>query len=140
MTAIETFPTMHDVLVGGDNLLNVTAGSAIKAGQIVSMSADGMVDVDTGSAPVLGVALYDAAANGPIAVASIGCRVEVANADGATAINAGTVVVPATLGGVAAAVLTSGGGTQYIAGVAVETIAGGSTGEIIVMPNVVSIV
>jgi len=145
MTDISTFPTIHDVLVAGDNIQSFVAGSDIKAGQVVSMGTDGQVD-PTVDLPVLGVALYDAAANENIAVACVGCIVTVANSDDTTAIEEGVQVIAknATINGavsVATAVSTGSGATitvtaEQVVGVTVSPIAGNGTGKVMIMPSV----
>ncbi len=145
MADISTFPTMHDVLVSGDNLLDMEAGEAIKAGQVVCHAATGdgkayAADATAGERTI-GVALYDAAAAGArISVATIGCVVKVANADGATGIDAGDYVEQNdnTVKGTVATVneAASGGATVTVhfgvLGMAMEDIAGGGTGKVLI--------
>lgn len=146
MTNITAFPTIHDVLIAGDNIQSFVAGSDIKAGQVVSMANDGQVD-PTASLPVLGVALYDAAANENVAVACVGCIVTVANSDDTTAIEEGVQVIAKddTIDGavVAATAVLTGTGTlidtvtaEYVVGVTVSPIAGNGTGKVMIMPSV----
>lgn len=145
MTDISTFPTIHDVLIAGDNIQSFVAGSDIKAGQVVSMATDGQV-YPTVDLPVLGVALYDAAANENIAVACVGCIVTVANSDDTTAIEEGVQVIAknATIDGavVAATAVSTGSGAtitvtaEQVVGVTVSPIAGNGTGKVMIMPSV----
>lgn len=145
MADISTFPTIHDVLIAGDNIQSFVAGSDIKAGQVVSMATDGQV-YPTVDLPVLGVALYDAAANENIAVACVGCIVTVANSDDTTAIEEGVQVIAknATIDGAVAAAtaVSTGSGTtitvtaEQVVGVTVSPIAGNGTGKVMIMPSV----
>lgn len=57
---IEEFPIIHDVLVHGDNIITMIAGSNILAGQVVAMNINDKVTVALGATHAFGVALYDA--------------------------------------------------------------------------------
>lgn len=136
MADINTFPTMHDVLKSGDNILNLKAGAAIKAGQVVGAHATGVsgeVIPNVGATPATGVALYDAASGAPIAVASTGCVVDVANADASATIDAGTWVTidDNAVGGTVAAIVA----TAEIVGFTIDDIAGGGVGRIMIAPS-----
>ena len=149
MADISTFPTIHQVYKGGGTILNYTAGEAIKAGQVVGFAATGVsdtvvvMDATTGER-CIGVAVYGAASGEQVAVASIGARVTVANADDTTAIDAGSLVEQNdnSVGGTVSAVDESatGGATVTthwgVVGIAVQDIVGGGTGDIIVFPIV----
>jgi hypothetical protein len=145
MANIDAFPTMHDVLIAGDNVQDFTAGSTIHAGQVVSMATDGFID-PTADLPVLGVALYDAQEADHVAVACVGCEVNVANSDKSTAIEEGVQVIAKndTIDGavlVATAVSTGSGANmtvtaEYVVGVTLEPIAGDGTGKVLLMPSV----
>lgn len=86
MADIDAFPTIHNVLYSGNNLIGGTAALAAKAGQVAVFDAtgDGLKFqpglAEAGERPV-GVFLYDAAANAPCTVCGPGCIVYVANAD-----------------------------------------------------------
>jgi hypothetical protein len=137
---IEAFPTMHDVLVHGDNIITLEAGSAIKAGQVVSIATDGAADPSVANLAAIGVALYDAALGDKFAVACVGCMVNVANATSDVAIDAGVEVIcnDCAVGGtVSVATGTLGeDATEYIVGVTIDPIAGDGTGKIMLMPHV----
>lgn len=141
MTDITTFPTIHDVLIEGDNIKTFTVDSTsngVKAGQVVTLESDGTIDVnETPSAISIGVALYDGAANDKIAIATLGSVVNVANGDNTTAINAGVEVTASALGGVKA--VGSSSGSYGVVGVTLERIPGNETGKIMLNPHVLVI-
>lgn len=143
MADVSAFPTMHDVLVDGNNILTLTATTAVKAGQVVDINATGVsmaVDPAVATGCTVGVALYDAAAGAPVAVATIGCVVYVANADDTTTVDAGDWLETNdnAVGGTVsvAAVAASGGATatfhNNIVGKALDDIAGGGTGRMLI--------
>lgn len=146
MTDVSAFPTMHDVLVHGDNIITLEAGSAVKAGQVVSIATDGAIDKSVADRAVIGVVLYDGAAGDNVAVACAGCVVNVANADDTTAIEEGVEVIAndnAVGGTVSVATVAADGKDsyvtvtlEYVVGVTIGAIAGGGTGKIIIMPSV----
>jgi len=135
MADIATFPTIHDVLYAGDNIQSFTASEAIKAGQAVGFAAAGVslsvVPLDnTAGENAVGVALYDAAIGEKVAVACMGCICYVANADD------GTVIDNSVKGTVSEHAFGAVEGTYLLIGQAIEDIAGGGTGRIMVMPYV----
>ena len=145
MAEVSAFPTMHDVLKGGDNLSTFTATTAVKAGQVVAINATGVsgaVDMSVAAAGSrsIGVALYDAAAGDKVAVAMSGCIVDVANVEVASVIDAGSFVETNdnAVGGVvnAAAVADIAGAVAVnhldIIGIALDDIA--ATGRILITP------
>ena len=98
MTDIGAFPTLHDVLVHGDNIYNMIAGATIYAGQVVGIAASGTSNTviplnDTVGEVALGVALHDALITGRVAVAGVGCVCICVNADDGTAVEAGDWVM-----------------------------------------------
>lgn len=144
MADIAAFPTIHDVLVVGDNIINIQAGEAITAGQVVCHGATGDgkaygADATSGERTI-GVALYTVAVNEYVAVATIGCQVIVANADDTTGIDAGDYVeqndntVKGTIS--AASEAATGGATvtvhNQLLGMAMEDIAGNGTGKVLI--------
>lgn len=147
MTDITTFPTIKNVVEFGDNILPLVAGEAITAGQAVGPAATGVsgsvvaMDATSGEWPI-GVAVFTAASGAPISVASIGCVVYVANADDTTGIDAGDWVEcndNAVKGTVSTVVVAATGGATAtlhlgVLGRAIDDIAGGGTGRIIVLP------
>jgi len=147
MSDISSFPTMHDVLVAGDNIQTFTAGAAITAGQVVAFHGTGVSKTvhpavkGTTVVPV-GVALYDASSGDKVAVACRGCHVKVANYDDTTAIDAGDPLEDndnAVGGTVGTLPISASGATatlHYRAGWALEDIAGGGTGIMEVDPGI----
>lgn len=145
MADISSFPTIHDVLEFGDNIIPLNAGGTIKAGQAVVIEAAGtsktVIAADaTPGQMFVGVALYDASSGDVVAVCTTGCVVEVANYDDTTAIDAGEFVETNdnTVGGTVGAVDTSdsGGATvtthDQVIGISLEDIPGDGTGKIMV--------
>ena len=144
MADISAFPTIRNVLVSGNNIITLTATTAVKAGQLVAINATGVsgaVDkciATAGSMPI-GVALYDAAAAAIVAVATIGCVVYMANADDTTGIDAGGWVefndnaVGGTISECAVAAIGGAVGTGHygVFGVAIDDIAGSGTGRVL---------
>jgi len=94
-----TFPTTQkNILISGSNVQSFTVGAtAVKAGQVVSISAAGdswtviPCVAEAGSQPV-GVALADVAAGGKVDVACIGCIAYVSNYSTDVDIDAGHLV------------------------------------------------
>lgn len=146
MTDIGTFPTITQVCdQGHKNARAVKAGAAIKAGQVVAYADAGGSDtviphVKGVTASIAGVAAYDIASGSWGTVFLNGAIVYVANADDATGIDAGAVVegnANAVGGTVSAAAyaLTTGVGEEYkndLLGYAIEDIAGGATGRVMI--------
>lgn len=135
--AITSMPTIRHVLDSGITILNLTAGSAILAGQAVEAAGTGVseqVVPGTGATAPAGVALYDAADGAPVAVASIGCVVTVASED---AVDAGDWVTPAAAGGgdPAGGLVKVIAATQDALGFAIDDIAADGTGRIMVVPS-----
>lgn len=147
MADISAFPTIHDVLYAGDNLQNFTAGEALTAGQVVGMAATGVsmtvvaMDATSGEYPI-GVVLYDVSSGGLAAVACVGTIVYVANADDTTGIDARDWVQTndnSVKGTVSAVPVTATGGATVtchydVVGYALDDIAGGGTGRIMIQP------
>ena len=96
MTETLVFPTIHDVLVEGDNIRNMIAGGTIKAGMVVCYADTGVDDTVIAGLPTVGmpagVALYDAVTDGLVAVAGNDCVVYVAEGPG-TGTDAGHYVM-----------------------------------------------
>ena len=131
MAGISAFPYIPDTMHGAFGTeVTKTAYSDILGGQAVQINSDGLVLPATASSQkIIGVALYDIPAGtaGAIRVAGVA---RCANGDASTAITAGAVVTAGTLGGVVA--LTTG---NYL-GVALEPIAGGADGLVVIAPGV----
>lgn len=159
MTDISKFPTMKNIVKHGDNFINGVAGEALTAGMVVGIAATGVdftfvaMDETAGELPV-GVVEADAASGDPCSVASIGCIVKVANADDTTTIDAGDLLMTndnAVKGTVSAftpradlsSTVIDGSndttidGSARIIGMALEDIAGGSYGYMLVMPYLI---
>ncbi len=145
MADIGTFPTIRNVLVDGENIKSYTAGAAIKAGQVVAFHGTGVSKtvhpaVKGTTVQIVGVALYDVSSGDEVAVAGRGCRVYVANYDGTTGIDAGDALEDndnAVGGTVGAFALGGALVIRYIAGYAVDDIAGAGTGIMEVNPHIV---
>lgn len=146
MADIAAFPTIRNAWESGANVISLTATNAIKAGQAVEIDATGVSGAvnaavqEAGSQPV-GVAIADADAGGKVAVATTGCVVYVANADDTAAIDAGSPLETndnAVGGTVSAVTVTATGGATvtvhpYVVGIALDDIAGGGTGRMLVL-------
>lgn len=143
MADIAAFPTIHDVLVQGDNIQSFIAGADWKAGQILAFHGTGVSDtlhpaVKGTTVMIKGVALYDVTSGNRGAVACRGCRCKVANADDTTGMDAGDPVEDndnAVGGTISAAALSGGIELKYIAGYLEQDIAGGATGVMEVQPD-----
>lgn len=147
MGDITTFPTIRNVLVSGKNITQMTATTAVKAGQVVAINATGVdmaLDpaVATAGSRSIGVALYGVSAGAEVAVAGMGCIVNVANADDTTGIDAGGYIesndnaVGGTVSESAVADVVGAVGTAHydIIGIAIQDIAGGGTGNMLICP------
>lgn len=146
MADIAAFPAIANVLVSGNNVINLKATTAVKAGQLVAINATGVsgaVDkciATAGSMPI-GVALYDAGAGSMVGVATVGCIVNMANADDTTGIDAGGWVefndnaVGGTISECAVAAIGGAVGTAHygVFGVAIDDIAGAGTGRVLLV-------
>ena len=141
MADISTFPTRATILVTDPQiapLRTFTAYAAISAGQVVTVdpgNGDNYVTAgdSDGAAPVVGVALYGAAAGAPITVCTAGCICYVANESGSDAIGEGSTLMLADVD-VAGCVLAYASGAGYIVGVALEDIAANGWGRALIMP------
>lgn len=141
MADITPFPTIHTVVKDDSGPIRTfTFTEAAKAGQAVGFAATGvsnavvLMDATAGE-QCIGVAVYDVAIGAKGAVAMDGNIVVVANADDTTAIDAGDTVElndNAVKGTVSALTLSQFTANHYILGIALEIIAGGGTGEILV--------
>lgn len=161
MTDISAFPTIQKVLVGKGGIIfsDFLAGETIKAGQVVGFAANGVsktmvcMDETSGEFP-LGVAVHDASSGELVTVAGPGCIVVVANADDTTGIDAGdplqtndnavkgTVSAFAPRADLGSTVIDGSNDTTidhhaWLIGRALEDIAGGGTGEMLIWPELV---
>jgi|SRR3990170_5625007 len=145
MADITAFPTIRNVLWQGNNLIQMTATTAVKAGQVVAINATGVsmaVDPAVATGKAIGVALYDAAAGEEVTIAGPGCIVYVANADDTSTFDAGDYLETNdnTVGGTVsvAAVAATGGATVTshfdVIGVALDDIAASGTGRMLIQP------
>ena len=127
MAGITAFPEIPDTMHGAFGTeVTKTASADILGGQAVQINSNGTVAPATASTQkIIGVALYDipAGSEGAIRVAGVA---RCANGDGSTAITAGAAVTAGTLAGVVAA------STGAILGIALEPIAGGATGLVVI--------
>lgn len=146
-----TGDAIRNVLVSGDNIFQMTATTAVVAGQVVAIHATGVslaVDPSVAAAGSrsVGVALYNAAAGAEVAIAGPGCIVYAVNAID-SAIDAGAMVETndaACKGGIseaAIAAVSGAVGTNHldIIGIALEDIAASTTsvgtkGRILICP------
>jgi hypothetical protein len=156
MTDITAFPDIQKVSDSGDAFKTFIAGETILPGQVVGGAATGvsetvMVMNDTADENAVGVAIHGATVGQRVNVALIGCVVYVANADDTTAIDAfgyvmqndnavgGTVSEFSPRADLASVTIdatndTTVDGSARIIGQAIEDIAGGGTGRIIIQP------
>jgi hypothetical protein len=156
MADTSAFPTIHDVLLAGDNVQSFIAGGTIKAGMVVAFADAGasgtvIAALQNVGYPV-GVAMYDATSGEAVAVACDGCICNVCEGAGA-AIDAGGFVMvdDCAVGGTVtvydpavqahAATLELPGATGHTLGQALDDISANSTGrvKIIVTPANVTI-
>jgi hypothetical protein len=138
---IGSFPTIRNVLNSGDNILSMTAGEALKAGQCVGFAATGVANTvvvmdNTSDEYFVGVAVYDAASGAKVAVATVGCVCTVANENSVSTIEAGKFVSPKTLGGVIEHTYGGTEGTYTIVGICLDGIAANSIGRVLIIPSV----
>jgi hypothetical protein len=144
---ITVFPTMHDVLKQGDNIQSFTATTAVKAGMVVAINATGVsgaVDKSVAAAGSrsIGVAIYDVASGGKVAIAMTGCIVNVANFHDTSTIDAGDYLetndntVGGTVATAAVADVSGAVGTNHldVIGIALDDIAASGTGRMLVQP------
>lgn len=128
MAGISAFPAIMDTVQGAFGAdQSFEAAADILAGQVVKLNSSGKLEVATTPATdkIIGVALYDIP-NGTIGAVRVAGVTVCANGDASVAITAGAAVSAGTLGGVVAA--TSGA----VLGVALEPIAGGDVGKVVV--------
>ena len=145
MAGIAAFPTIHGVVIDDQGpLRSFTFTEAAKAGMAVGFAATGVsnavvpMDATAGEQPI-GVAVYDVEAGDMGSVAMDGNVVVVANDDDTTAIDAGDHVGPISStvqGAVVPIALGIKTADIYFLGIALEDIAGGGTGEILVKVGV----
>ena len=130
MAGITAFPDIPDTVQGAYGYdATFEASADILAGQAVQLASTGKIAPATASSQkVIGVAIYDIP-NGTIGAVRVLGATTCANGDGSTAITAGAAVTAGTLGGVVAAT------TGSILGIALEPIAGGATGKVLVVPS-----
>lgn len=150
MTDISEFPTVRDVLVHGDNILNLTSSGAAKAGMVAAIDATGIsmtvrpAVAEAGELPI-GVYLYDVDANDPAAIAGEGCIVYVANADDTATGDAGDYLCTNdnTVGGTVSVQPEAGSGAKgvlnrNVIGFLVEDLAASGTARAMVHPMVIT--
>lgn len=145
MTDITAFPTISPVVINDAGPQRTfTFTEAASAGQAVGFAATGVsnavvpMDATAGEQPI-GVAVYPVEAGDKGLVAMDGNIVKVANADDTTAIDAGDHVGPndnALQGTVSTVALGIQTADVYFLGIALEDIAGGGTGEILITVGV----
>jgi hypothetical protein len=145
MADVGSWTAIRNVLYSGKNIYTLTATTAVKAGQLVAIAdtgVSGAVDkcvAGSGQVPI-GVALYDAAAGAKVAIAGPGCVVYMAAADASTGVDAGGWCQgdDNTLGGMIKEASISASGTAlavsqpFVFGVALDVIAGGGTGRVLI--------
>lgn len=133
MADIAAFPTLHDVLVTGNNLQGYTAGEDMKAGQVVGFDISETTELIIAMHAVagenaIGVLIFDVLQGDLGTVAEIGCVVNMVNADDAADIHAGADVIQHAnaVGGTVSEYAGSGAG--QIVGQAREFNTGGAAG------------
>jgi alpha-L-arabinofuranosidase len=145
MTDITAFATGHPIMHNNGPTFTFTASGAITAGMVVAIDASGDSDTvraavaESGESPI-GVALITVADGEKVTVALPGAVVYMVNADDTTAIDAGSYVETndCAVGGTVTAVseAASGGATAtshyLVIGKAIDDIAGGSYGRVII--------
>lgn len=152
MTAdITAFPTITQVCDQGyRNARAVKAGAAIKAGMVVAYADVGVSDtvhpaVKGTTATIAGVAAYDIASGSWGTVYLSGAIVYLANANDTTAIDAGAVVgtddnaVGGTISVLTGVQTTTGELRMDVVGYAIEDIAGGATGRVMLQIQTVAV-
>jgi len=148
MADITAIPAIQDVLLSGDPTV-YTAGAIITKGMVVAFHGTGVSRtvhpcVTGTTTEIVGVAIETVASGAPVKVAGRGCIAKVINYDDTTGIDAGDPIqdnVLALGGCVGAAALVDAGVVavvKYIAGYAIEDIAGGSYGAIDVCPGIIT--
>ena len=128
MAGISAFPAIMDTVQGAFGAdQSFEAAANILAGQVVKLNSSGKLEVATTPATdkIIGVALYDIP-NGTIGAVRVAGVTVCANGDASVAITAGAAVSAGTLGGVVAAT------TGAVLGIALEPIAGGDVGKVVV--------
>ena len=128
MAGISAFPAIMDTVQGAFGAdQSFEAAANILAGQVVKLNSSGKLEVATTPATdkIIGVALYDIP-NGTIGAVRVAGVTVCANGDASVAIAAGAAVSAGTLGGVVAAT------TGAVLGIALEPIAGGDVGKVVV--------
>lgn len=109
------------------HVINLTAGAAITAGQVVELTGDETVQAaGANSTKVIGVALKDAAANEKVAVITEG----VVEVTASGSISAGAKLASAAGGKVAAWSASAAGDSAKIIGVALEAATDGNAVKI----------
>ncbi len=151
MADISTFPILpivHDSALKSETgpFLTYTAYTAVKVGQAVcfqSSGADFTVIPSVGGAGTvpIGVAANDADAGAKVSIAMQGNVIEMANADDTTVIDAGDWVEcnDNAVGGTINTIDFTASGTTVTMhyqtiGIALEDIAGGASGYVLIMP------
>lgn len=143
MADITTFPTLHNVLVTGNNLQSRRAGEDLKAGQVVGFDTAVTTEViiamhGVAGENAIGVVIFDVLEGDLGAVAEEGCVVNMVNADDAADIHAGAWVVQnANAVGGTVSEYAGTGAAQFV-GQAREFNAGGAAGiakEVMVKPH-----
>lgn len=146
MADISAFPTIPQIVEYLAGTSTFTASGAITQGMVVAFSATGVSDTVVGSVAEsggrpIGVAISSAADTAKVSVALLGSIVRVAVADDTTGIDAGNLVETndcAVKGTVSEVTETATGGATVtthpqVVGVALEDIAGGSYGRILIL-------
>jgi len=144
MTDITAFPTIRNPVRQLSGTETFTALAAVKPGQVVTGNATGVdyqvekcVAASLVTRPI-GVAIGAAGAGEKVAVALPGSICELANADDTTGIDAWDDVITNdnAVGGTVSAVSYGSTATQVIVGIALEDIAGGATGRVYILPQI----
>jgi hypothetical protein len=128
------------VLVSGSNIISLKAGGTILAGEVVAFNATGVSNTveaaTTAMQAAFGVALHDAVSGDYLAVATVGCIVNVTEGKGA-AIDAGDYLMCSDVAG---SVITATDAADQISGcvgIALEDIAANGSGKALIAPCII---
>ena len=139
MADTSTFPSINPLDGGQEGIiLNLIAGAAIKAGQVVAFNGNGVSKTvepcngETTTSPI-GVALYDAASGARVAVASTGSIVTVCEGPGAGC-DAGDLVGPDDAAVLGCVKTVTSAASASVVGIALDDIPANGTGQILVQP------
>ena len=139
MGDIATFVPIRNVLWSGDNIIKLTATTAIKAGMLANINATGVsgaIDPGVQTGTAIGVALFDAGAGEECTIATAGCVVYLNNFSNSATIDAGDFLASDDAAGKGMVRVVSTATSPYnIIGVAIDDIAVSSSGRVLITPG-----